>query len=52
MNKCGECSGIDEKLFQNPAKFHLTAGVMMLADDEENNLAVNTLISSKEDVLK
>ncbi|XP_065224309.1 uncharacterized protein LOC135848338 [Planococcus citri] len=51
LNTCKDCSGISEDLFQNPAKFHLTANVMMLADDVENNLAIDRLISSKEDIL-
>ncbi|BES97242.1 activating signal cointegrator 1 complex subunit [Nesidiocoris tenuis] len=42
---------ITESLFQNPAKLHLTLGVMTLSSDEEKKQAVETLSFCKEHVI-
>lgn len=43
LEKCGDCRGIDETIFQNPAKLHLTLCVMVLADERERHQAVDIL---------
>lgn len=43
---------IDESLFQNPSKLHLTIGMLKLLDDNEKQQAVDALINCKENIIK
>ncbi|XP_037777137.1 activating signal cointegrator 1 complex subunit 1-like [Penaeus monodon] len=52
LEKCGESRGVDESIFQDPNKLHLTLCVMVLADDRERRQAVDTLNLCPENVLK
>ncbi|XP_067944199.1 activating signal cointegrator 1 complex subunit 1-like [Watersipora subatra] len=40
------CGGIDEDVFQNPSKLHLTIGTMTLLNDTEINMATSLLHST------
>ncbi|XP_068217797.1 activating signal cointegrator 1 complex subunit 1-like isoform X1 [Palaemon carinicauda] len=52
LEKFGNERGIDESLFQDPAKLHLTLCVMALADDRERRRAIDVLNSCTENVLR
>ncbi|XP_072745481.1 uncharacterized protein [Anoplolepis gracilipes] len=42
---------IDESLFQNPSKLHLTVGMLKLLDDNEKKQAIDALLSCKEKII-
>nr|XP_045606852.1 activating signal cointegrator 1 complex subunit 1-like [Procambarus clarkii] len=52
LEKCGSSRGVDESIFQEPAKLHLTLCVMVLADDRERYQALDALANCPESVLK
>lgn len=52
LEKCGDSRGVEESLFQEAAKLHLTLCVLVLADDRERQQAVDTLKQCPETVLK
>lgn len=52
LEKCGDSRGVDESVFQDPGKLHLTLCVMVLADDRERHEALDALANCQENVLK
>ncbi|XP_018360775.1 PREDICTED: activating signal cointegrator 1 complex subunit 1 isoform X2 [Trachymyrmex cornetzi] len=42
---------IDESLFQNPSKLHLTIGMLKLFDDNEKKHAIDALTNCKENII-
>ncbi|XP_069935937.1 activating signal cointegrator 1 complex subunit 1 [Cherax quadricarinatus] len=52
LEKCGDCRGVDESIFQEPAKLHLTLCVMVLADERERRQALEALAKCPENVLR
>ncbi|KAG5309442.1 ASCC1 protein, partial [Acromyrmex insinuator] len=42
---------IDESLFQNPSKLHLTIGMLKLFDDNEKKYAIDALTNCKENII-
>lgn len=44
--------GVDESIFQNPDKLHLTIATLVLLDDVEKELAIRTLHECKEEITK
>lgn len=40
--------GIDETIFQKPEKFHLTVATLVLLDEVEKDVAIQTLQECKE----
>jgi len=43
---------IDETIFQNPSKLHLTIGMLKLFDDNEKQHAIDALKDCKENIIK
>jgi len=43
---------IDESLFQNPFKLHLTIGMLKLFDDNEKKHAIDALTNCKENIIE
>lgn len=52
LEKCGDSRGVDESIFQEAAKLHLTLCVLVLADDRERQLALDTLKQCSDTVIK
>ncbi|XP_071532818.1 activating signal cointegrator 1 complex subunit 1 [Panulirus ornatus] len=52
LEKCGDSRGVDESIFQDPGKLHLTLCVMVLADDRERREALDALAKCPENILK
>lgn len=42
--------GVDESIYQNPDKLHLTISTLVLLDDVEKELAIQTLHECKEEL--
>lgn len=43
LKTCGTDRGIDDTIFQNPAKLHMTLCVMVVADDRERQETIQAL---------
>ncbi|KAG7171648.1 Activating signal cointegrator 1 complex subunit 1-like [Homarus americanus] len=52
LEKCGDCRGVDEAIFQYPGKLHQTLCVMVLADDRERQQGLDALNKCPDNVLK
>lgn len=51
LRNCGDSRGIDETIFQNPAKLHLTIGTLVLLSEGERWKAAEILRTSKEELM-
>lgn len=52
LERCPQERGIDESLFQNPAKLHLTITILTLASDAEVDQAANILAECRRTFIK
>ncbi|XP_050721772.1 activating signal cointegrator 1 complex subunit 1-like isoform X2 [Eriocheir sinensis] len=48
LEKCGDSRGVEESIFQEPIKLHLTLCVLALADERERQQALDALKSCSE----
>lgn len=44
--------GVEESIFQNPKKFHITLGMMVLVDDAERREAIRALEHCKKNIIE
>ncbi|XP_050980609.1 activating signal cointegrator 1 complex subunit 1 isoform X3 [Labeo rohita] len=51
LERCGQDAGVDESIFQNPAKLHLTIGTLALLNEQEVTRA-NELLQQCQDVIR
>lgn len=52
LEKCGHCRGVEESIFQNPQKLHLTLCVLVLADENERQHGILSLNNCVESVIR
>uniref|UniRef100_A0A9J7YEQ3 Activating signal cointegrator 1 complex subunit 1 n=1 Tax=Cyprinus carpio carpio TaxID=630221 RepID=A0A9J7YEQ3_CYPCA len=51
LERCGQDAGVDESIFQNPAKLHLTIGTLALLNEQEVTRA-SKLLQQCQDVIR
>ncbi|XP_052467996.1 activating signal cointegrator 1 complex subunit 1 [Carassius gibelio] len=51
LERCGQDAGVDESIFQNPAKLHLTIGTLALLNEQEVTRA-SELLQQCQDVIR
>ncbi|XP_059387471.1 activating signal cointegrator 1 complex subunit 1 [Carassius carassius] len=51
LERCGQDAGVDESIFQNPAKLHLTIGTLALLNEQEVTRA-SELLQQSRDVIR
>lgn len=51
LRECAGSRGIDETIFINPYKLHITMGVMCLIDDQEIGRVSQLLIDARDKIV-